>query len=169
MSQSLFFTAAASRRQTECSSTGSSVSVTPWPSAGCIATTGWPFGSCPVWMRARSSGSAPSGVARVLSSYGNAKFAFDTACSCSMLSSALRASGLGCVRMRGLASSASLTSSGQSSFTNLRVSHMRTSTFSLAAISISRRSCSAAKSILTWCRRMGDGNPGSPNCRMLWC
>ena len=42
MSQSLFFTAAWSRRQTECSSTESNESVTPWPWAGCSATTGWP-------------------------------------------------------------------------------------------------------------------------------
>src|SRR5207253_10667421 len=61
MSQSLFFTAACSSRQTECSSTESKESVMPCPSAGCSATTGCPLRSCPVWMRASSSGESPSG------------------------------------------------------------------------------------------------------------
>ncbi len=68
MSQPLFFTAACSSRHTECSSTESRVSVTPCPSAGCNASTGWPLRSCPVWMRPSSSGSSPSGVLRGLRS-----------------------------------------------------------------------------------------------------
>jgi hypothetical protein len=51
---------------------------------------------------------------------------------------------LACVRMRGLASSASLTSSGQRSFTKRRVSARRSSTLSLVATSISSRSCSGS-------------------------
>src|SRR5260221_8750194 len=61
ISQSLFFTAACSSRQTECRSTESKESVMPCPSAGCSATTRWPLRSCPAWIAASSNGASPSG------------------------------------------------------------------------------------------------------------